>query len=353
MRHLVIVFSAVAVLAGHAAFAVSDGQYLPANQNCTGNADNSDAGNRTEAGCHNMIVFVADGTGHQYAGWGLDQTPDGTVVHSGEVWLDPGAGSRYTWNFDLTAGSVDQIPTVTVSTPGDLTTGLHVYFGADDNLDSGEHDSSNQVSNGPSDGGGIQVNIDPAAASAWIAMLEAVDAGGLLPALVPFANGGFGACADGFCIAVTTQRRIAFQGGRTDIYRDVANYEWSDGTPMQWDPYNCAGPTASPLYCSDASGSHNLKYWYNLSGTVYTEPGIQIYEDPDPQGSPGVLSLVGLDQVKQALTGNGNDPYPLPALYVGTCGLVFGGGASGDPTRIDGTPLSNSAGQIVVKTACN
>ena len=152
MRRLVIVFSAVAVLAGHAAFAVSDGQYLPANQNCRGNADNSDAGSRTEAGCHNMIVFVADGTGHQYAGWGLDQTPDGTVVHSGEVWLDPGAGSRYTWNFDLTAGSVDQMPTVTVSTPGDLTTGLHVYFGADDNLDGGEHDSSELVSNGPSDG---------------------------------------------------------------------------------------------------------------------------------------------------------------------------------------------------------
>ena len=164
MRHLVIVFSAVAVLAGHAAFAVSDGQYLPANQNCTGNADNSDAGNRTEAGCHNMIVFVADGTGHQYAGWGLDQTPDGTVVHSGEVWLDPGAGSRYTWNFDLSAGSVDQTPAVTVSTPGDPTTGVDVYFGADDNLDSGEHDSAKQVSNGPSDGGGVEVNIAPAAA---------------------------------------------------------------------------------------------------------------------------------------------------------------------------------------------
>src|SRR5436309_1296401 len=173
-----------------------------------------------------MIVFLADGTGHQYAGWGLDQTPDGTVLHTGEVWLDPGAGSRYTWNFDLTAGSVDQMPTVTASTPGDLTTGLQVYFGADDDLDS-------------------------------------------------------------------------------------------------------------------------------IDGTVYTEPGIQIYEDPDPQASPGILSLVGLDQVKQALTGNGNDPYPLPALYLGTCGLVFGGGAQGDPTRIDGTPLSNSAGQIVAKTACN
>src|SRR5439155_660461 len=232
-----------------------------------------------------------------------------------------------------TAGSLDQMPTVTASRPGDPTTGLHVYFGADDNLDSGEHDSSNQVSDGPSDGGGMQVNIDPAAASAWIATLQAADEAGRVSAPPPFANGGFGACADGFCIAVTTQRRVAFQGGRTDIDRDVANYEWSDGTPMRWDPYNCAGPTDSPLYCSDSSGSHNLKYWYNIDGTVYTEPGIQIYEDPDPQASPGILSLVGLDQVKQALTGNGNDPYPLPALYLGTCGLVFGGGAPGDPTR--------------------
>src|SRR3989442_11956134 len=211
MRHLVLVFSAVAVLAGHAAFAVRDGQYLPASQHCTGNADNSNAGNRTEAGCHNMIVFVADGTGHQYAGWGLDQTPDGTVVHSGEVWLDPGAGSRYTWTFDLTAGTVDQTPAVTASTPGDPTTGVDVYFGADDNLDGGEHDSSNQVSNGPSDGGGIQVNIDPAAASAWIATLQAADAAGLLSAPAPFPDGGLGAPAARVSLAVTPPGRVRVQ----------------------------------------------------------------------------------------------------------------------------------------------
>src|SRR2546427_5070841 len=199
-----------------------------------------------------MIVFVAGGSVHQSGGWGLGQTPDGTVVHTGEVWLDPGAGSRYTWNFDLTAGSVDQMPTVTASTPGDLTTGLQVYFGADDNLDSGEHDSSELVSNGPSDGGGMQVNIDPAAASAWIATLQAADAAGLLSAPAPFANGGFGARADGFCIAVTTQRRVAVPSGRTDIYPDVAHYEWGDGTPLRWGPYDCAGPTHSPPYFNDA-----------------------------------------------------------------------------------------------------
>src|SRR5256884_3057443 len=203
MRRLVIAFSAVAVFAAQAAFAVSAGQDLPANQNCTGNADNSAAGSRTEAGCHNMIVFVADGTGHQYAGWGLDQTPDGTVVHSGEVWLDPGAGSRYPWNCDLTAGSVDQMPTVTASAPGDLTTGLQVYFGADDNLDSGEHDSSNQVSNGPSDGGGLEVNIDPAAASAWVAMLQAADAAGVLSAPAPLAHRGVRGRPAGLLLAAT------------------------------------------------------------------------------------------------------------------------------------------------------
>src|SRR3989442_9669154 len=200
MRRLVIAFSAVAVFAAQAAFAVSDGQYLPANQTCTGNADNANSGNRTEAGCHNMIVFLADGTGHQYAGWGLDQTPDGTVVHTGEVWLDPGAGSRYTWNFDLTAGSVDQMPTVTASTPGDLTTGLQVYFGADDNLDSGEHDSAKQVSNGPSDGGGMEGNIAPAAASAWVATLQAADTAGGPARPAPSADGGGGRAARGRCL---------------------------------------------------------------------------------------------------------------------------------------------------------
>jgi hypothetical protein len=344
MRYLVAMLSVAAVLAAHAAFAVSDGQYLPANQACNGNADNSDAGNLTEAGCHNMITFVADGTGHQYAGWGFDQTPDGSTLHSGEVWVDPGLGSRYTWRFDTDAGSVDPAPVVTMSTPGNLATGVHVYFGADDNLDIGEHDSSNFVKNGPSDGGAMELIIDPTAASAWLFMLQAADTAGLLAAPAPMANGGTGACADGFCIAVTTQRRVAFQGGRTDIHRDVANYEWSDGTPMRWDPYNCAGPTDTRLFCSDASGTHTIKYWYNLDGTVYTEPGIQIYEDPDPQASPGVLSFLGLGV---------NDPYPLPSVYLGTCGLVFGGGAPGTPTRFDGTPLSNSAGQIVVGAGCS
>src|SRR5439155_14704778 len=112
-----------------------------------------------------------------------------------------------------------------VSTPGDLTTGVHVYFGADDNLDSGEHDAAKQVSNGPSDGGGMEVNIVPAAASAWVATLQAADTAGLLAAPAPFANGGLGACADGFCLAVTSRPPLPFPGGRIRLRHDGPDYE--------------------------------------------------------------------------------------------------------------------------------
>jgi len=54
-------------------------------------------------------------------------------------------------------------------TPVDVASGeLHAYFGADDNLDSGEHDGSTQVANGPSDGGSIVANITPLSAARWL-----------------------------------------------------------------------------------------------------------------------------------------------------------------------------------------
>ena len=63
---------------------------------------------------------------------------------------------------------------------------------------------------------------------------------------------------------------------------------------------------------------------------MYAEPGIQIYEDPDPQGSP-----IG-------------PSYPIPAFYVGTCGLIVGGGQMTMPS----SPFTNKAGQFVVPTGC-
>ena len=63
---------------------------------------------------------------------------------------------------------------------------------------------------------------------------------------------------------------------------------------------------------------------------MYAEPGIQIYEDPDPQGSP-----IG-------------PWYPIPAFYVGTCGLIVGGGQMAMPE----SPFTNKGGQFVVSTGC-
>ncbi|HKA14234.1 MAG TPA: hypothetical protein VKH41_04385 [Myxococcota bacterium] len=57
-------------------------------------------------------------------------------------------------------------------------------------------------------------------------------------------------------------------------------------------------------------------------------PGLNVYEDPDPQASP-----LG--------------PSPLPALSLGTCGFICGGGS------FFTLPGADDAGQIVVPTACN
>ena len=62
---------------------------------------------------------------------------------------------------------------------------------------------------------------------------------------------------------------------------------------------------------------------------VVAQPGVQVYEDPDPQASP-----IG--------------PYPLPAAYAGTCGVVVGGG----DFDFTGAPSTNSAGQIGASTGC-
>ena len=59
--------------------------------------------------------------------------------------------------------------------------------------------------------------------------------------------------------------------------------------------------------------------------------GFQFYEDPDPQGSPATPI------------------YPNPGIYVGTCGVVVGGGAL---PALPASPLTNSAGQLVISTGC-
>jgi hypothetical protein len=291
------------------ALAVSDGSYSYEKQHCSGHADNYTRGDEVEEGCHSATASVSDGNDNEWFNIGWQQTPEGEFIDpfSPEVATDPAAG--------------------------DPTTGARLYFGADDNLDGGEHDSSPQVNNGPSDGGGIQFNIDPDSVAVWAGALAAGDMAYLLTHPLPLIDAGFGACADGVCVAVTTQRRVAFQGKAKDgSSRDVADYEGKE-----WDPETCAGPSDQKEDC----GGRTLAKWERKEGTTYVEPGVQVYEDPDAQASPAVFDFVGADM---------DDPYPIPAVYVGTCGVILGGGDLSGPAD---TPITNGAGQVDIETGCN
>ena len=308
MRHrkFVVGLMAAAVLlagAGAAIAGVSDGNYDYHRQHCSGDAEdveNQDA--PPDPNCQNFTTEVNDGNGNEIARVGLPQlahhqSPDPTRAQ-----------------YSVTPDGFDP------------TTGVHYYTGADDNLDNGEHDGSSTVSDGPSDGGAIVLNADPNSASVWLAALMAGDAQYLATHPLPVVDFGIGACTDGVCWSTQTQRRTAYDGGSTTAPpRDAANY---DG--YQWDPDTCSSADPTTATCSDASGSHDLSYWHDQAGDAYVEPGVQVYEDPSPNGSP-----IG--------------PYPIPAFYAGTCGVVAGGG----PVQAPASPVTNGAGQVVVPTACN
>ena len=300
------------------AIAVSSGGYDPAKQGCTPTADDSYQAKRAESGCYSM-TFQISGKTHRYVLVGVPQTPDGTNANAVVLCLD----------FTGTAkcARVDNkgftpMPDQKGTPPDPQSAELHAYFGADDNLDTGEHDESPQVGNGPSDGGAIVTNVAPMSALDWFSKVTGGDTSFLLTHPLPGADAGFGACADGLCFSVQTQRRVAYQAGSKHAKtRDVSNY---DG--HTWDPPSCAGPSDTVKDC----GGHSMAWWHRHNQTTYVEPGIQIYEDPDPQGSP-------------------EGPYPLPALYVGTCGFVAGGGVA---PPFPPSPITNKSGQLVVQTGC-
>lgn len=325
MRRTAVLLAVTGLLAagGGAAWAVSDGDYDYARQGCTGNADNSDAPQRTEPGCYSTVLRLDDASGHSYLTVGIPQVADGETVDALVVCLDPGGGTRSCARFS--PQGVTPLPD-RPGTAADPTSGLRVYFGADDNLDLGEHDSSEQVDNGPSDGGGIQANVAPQTVGTWLAAVLGQDRGFLLTHPLPLADAGAGACADGLCLSVQTQRRVVYSGQDKKDSRDAADYQG-----YQPDPATCSGPTDSKADC----GGRRLKYYDQRNGTVYAEPGIQVYEDPDPQGSPA------------------GPAYPIPAIYVGTCGLVVGGGdVAGQDVAAPDSPFTNDAGQLVVSTGC-
>jgi hypothetical protein len=308
---------AAGVLGTGSAWAVSDGDYTNGRNGCTGDAYNSSEPDRAEAGCQTLVFKITDGS-HNYVWVGIPETPDGESADSLTACFDPGAGKQYCARFGK--GGTAFLPP-RPGTPRHPSGGLHTYFGANDNLDGGEHDSSSQVDNGPSDGGGVQANVTPWTLKNWVAALSGGDRATLLTHPLPLGDAGMGFCADGLCFSAQTQRRVAYQGTDPNKSRDVSDY---DG--MTWDPESCSGPDDAAADC----GGQPISYWEEQNGTTYVEPGIQVYEDPDPQGSP-----IGA--------------YPIPSLYVGTCGFVAGGGGG---VNAPASPLTNSAGQLVVKTGC-
>jgi len=322
-RLLTVTVTVLAALAPSvAAHAVSDGDYSNARNGCTGDAFNSNEPNRTEPHCYMATVQLSDGT-HNYVTVGIPETADGTNADSLEICIDLGQG-RQCALFDKNGVTQEPVQKGTQPNPA---TGLRAYFGMNDNIDSGEHDSSSQVNNGPSDGGGVQANVRPTTIAKWMAKLQAGSSGYILTHPLPGADAGMGFCADGFCFSAQTQRRVVYRGGDKRKHHDAANYQGKT-----WDPASCAGPSDGPKDCN----GHQLKWYDDKDGTVYAEPGVQIYEDPDPQGSPlGPPPPFPSD-------------YPIPSLYVGTCGFIAGGGV----VRFPASPITNKAGRIVVSTGC-
>jgi hypothetical protein len=382
------------VLSAGVAAAVSGGGYKPSEQDCSEWADaNNFQG--TEAGCHNFKLNVEDSSGNRYAQFGIAQEAQDENPHAGDYKVNTNsdgsglgvAGSFNTnWEpftpdscgeFDVITLPLDEIlyltgqsthkpcsitpsgqvpdpgltpPTVSTGTPdgsiADLAQGARLYLGADDNLDTGEHDGvhrdctglpdctpypdtgSSHSANGPSDGGAITVNWHPAEVATWLATLAA-NPGDPTPFLtnpVPIADGGFGSCADNICLGAYSRQTTLYQGG-TPGQRNVYDY-----SKKNWDPEECSSGSVKDEQACDG-GPHNPhtmdQYRKAEAQNVVAEPGIVIYGDPDPQSSP-----IG--------------PYPLPAAYVGTCGVTVGGGQAQAPA----SPITNSAGQASISTGC-
>lgn len=388
-----------------AAMAVSAGGYTPGQQDCPANADANNAGQpgaqqqqNPVAGCHAAKINVEDGNGTRYAEVGLDQLPNGypstpglagvgypgsaNFPHSGCVAAntagtngkcgDNAGGAGGALSFDLsqlftctydnvwlpdptnfqppptTAPAVACAPganpqqsvTLTPDTGtgiapvADIATsdGVTFYMGADDNLDAGEHDGASgdngtkHAQNGPSDGGAISAHFTPSAVALtptpqnplpWIGLAE-------------------GQCADGFCVETTTYQQTLYQGD-TSGSRDVTDY-----SGRTWDPYNCSSgdqQSESP----DACGGQSMNNWRHQEKQVNAEPGVQVYEDPDVQSSP-------IDPLYEAGITPTPSLYPIPALYVGTCGVIAGGGPVASAPA---SPVTNSANQVDVRpTGC-
>jgi hypothetical protein len=349
----VVAVSSLLALGGVAA-ALSGGDYSPDRMDCTKDAEAYDKP-YAQYGCHNLKVNVESGD-TRYAEFGIDQMPNGdhatpglfgegapgsdnfphglcaaanTGGTNGKTGTECGDGkgskrgigawvvgdlNEKTLRQVLYAGGVHR--TYTIKNLGD--NGFDVEFGADDNLDGGEHDgfsgrkdvATDGLQNGPSDGGSIGLHVRPLSPD------HLPDGTNITPFLMFEA----GSCADGICEDVTTHRHEVYRGG-ADKERNAADY-----SGREWDPMECDGASLEGEKSCDSGrkgGPKNHKDWYNQEGHVYADPGVQIYEDPDSAASP-------IDPIAEFFSalgvGDGAHPlYPLPGFYVGTCGVIVQG----------------------------
>lgn len=313
--------AATLVLAGTGvALAVSDGGYRTDRQHCSPHADDATEPDRAEPGCHSNTVQLDDSNGHDYADVGIQQQPDheddplNTDYYGGEVFVDGVADQPVGYQ-----GNPDDSSGWTNPPAGNPADGMTVYFGSDDNLNFGEHDNSPQGSGGPSDGGSWEVNVSPASVATWMAAVTSGNLVYLTHNPLPLVNAHVGMGADGHDAAVTTNQRTVYEGECSPDCpppRDAGDY-----SNMTWDPPTCAGPSDTAQDC----GGQSLQSWDRQRGTTYAEPGVQVYEDPDPQGSPVPA-----------------ETWPQPAAAVTTCGVYVGGG----PANFSGAPATNDAGQV-------
>ncbi|HZS13758.1 MAG TPA: hypothetical protein VFC09_04085 [Candidatus Dormibacteraeota bacterium] len=341
--------------------AVSGGGYDPSQQGCSKTADRNDQQQSAQPGCHNATLQVNSGSGTYAQRWHVasvnsDQLPNGQSPHAGSIALDPGMGTGHALVFDTGTGSFVVVNPIGFAT--DVATwiigggqgpfplpqqllgpppssppsvgvqqssaakrnatdllGSQVYFGADDNLDNGEHDGVNptddhhkdaRVANGPSDGGAVQANTHAQGSAGDPASLIAENVDPTDPHdPVRAADAGTGACADGFCAGADTMRRKAYQGGCSTC-ADQSVY--NDQNSTDWRSPDCnSGSTANQNDCGagwqTGSEQGNIYQPYSERGAYYTDPGVFVYEDPDPQASPALPQ------------------YPVCELYAGTMGV--------------------------------
>jgi hypothetical protein len=374
--------AAVIVSSAGTALAISGGGYRVHKMGCSAaDVANSHEDKKQDPGCHDVNIVISSG-GHTYAEIGTNTTEEGDNVHAGNILIAPdGSGnarggasgkalkirwdSNYqpipggecglfdllTYPIDLLTGHACKLDPAAWKLPGKLPsvtptltmghgkggapslTHLKLYFGADDGLDTGEHDEPNgkdgtkTEQNGPSDGGAIVLTWHPMAVSQWLPrVLTGLEHANLAPLArnpLPFLSTGFGACADGICISAQSRRTESLRGGGGGgKSRDVYDYQGKT-----FDPYTCSGASVpAEKQCHDATHKNEDAFLKAEAKHVYLEPGIQLFEDPDPNGSPLLPT------------------YPLPAIYLGSCGVTIGGG----PLKLPASPLTNSAGQLSI-----